>query len=183
MALHVFAATSGNFWEAPRAAIAVKKTFHWSEWSCRNSLSIWLWLKRTALPFDASLPVLAVFRCRNCSYWMAQYVFVKLSNPIVHCIIGSNTYYFASLQPLAQTQWVSFINLMWKWAQIRAQKSIYDRVHVWFMKHSYATNPSYKRSYIDKYGGWKQSAPKTPQFRSLAPRVYDTEKQNPAKSK
>ncbi len=25
MALHVFAATSGNFWEAPRAAIAVKK--------------------------------------------------------------------------------------------------------------------------------------------------------------
>ncbi len=42
MALHVFAATSGNFWEAPRAAIAVKKTFHWSEWSCRNSLSIWL---------------------------------------------------------------------------------------------------------------------------------------------
>ncbi len=49
MALHVFAATSGNFWEAPRAAIAVKKTFHWSEWSCRNSLSIWLWTGRASL--------------------------------------------------------------------------------------------------------------------------------------
>ncbi len=54
MALHVFAATSGNFWEAPRAAIAVKKNvpLEWMELSqlslymalTTGPLNAWIWL-------------------------------------------------------------------------------------------------------------------------------------------
>ncbi len=41
MALHVFAATSGNFWEAPRAAIAVKKNVP-LEWMELSQLSLYM---------------------------------------------------------------------------------------------------------------------------------------------
>ncbi len=41
MDLHVFAATSGNFWEAPRAAIAVKKNVP-LEWMELSQLSLYM---------------------------------------------------------------------------------------------------------------------------------------------
>ncbi len=44
MALHVFAATSGNFWEAPRAAIAVKKNVP-LEWMELSQLSLYMALR------------------------------------------------------------------------------------------------------------------------------------------
>ncbi len=44
MALHVFAATSGNFWEAPRAAIAVKKNVP-LEWMELSQLSLYMALE------------------------------------------------------------------------------------------------------------------------------------------
>ncbi len=46
MALHVFAATSGNFWEAPRAAIAVKKNVP-LEWMELSQLSLYMALLRS----------------------------------------------------------------------------------------------------------------------------------------
>ncbi len=51
MALHVFAATSGNFWEAPRAAIAVKKNVP-LEWMELSQLSLYMALP---LPFHRTL--------------------------------------------------------------------------------------------------------------------------------
>ncbi len=46
--------------------------------------------------------------------------------------------------------------------------------------------PSYERSYVDKVAAENNrrlniTPLKTPRFRSLAPKVYDTEKHNPAK--
>ncbi len=46
MALHVFAATFGNFWEAPRAAIAVKKNVP-LEWMELSQLSLYMALVDT----------------------------------------------------------------------------------------------------------------------------------------
>ncbi len=48
MALHVFAATSGNFWEAPRAAIAVKKNVP-LEWMELSQLSLYMALSEMKL--------------------------------------------------------------------------------------------------------------------------------------
>ncbi len=86
-----------------------------------------------------------------------------------------------------ETQWASFINLSRnELRSVRTNQLTTDLTcDLWNIRMPPV--PSYERSYVDKCGGWKQSsfeyyAPKnTPVFRARPSRVYDTEKNNPAK--
>ncbi len=81
MALHVFAATSGNFWEAPRAAIAVKKNVP-LEWMELSQLSLYmalfeLWSERINCPCD----VIQVSHAVSFRFWhinIISNIFIEL---------------------------------------------------------------------------------------------------------